>query len=72
MESTWNQHLTKFLERKGFVNNVANPCVMNVMHNRYQRTRVVYVDDLLVTSKLIENIEWVKDTLRNEFKEITA
>ena len=68
----WNQHLTKFLESKGFVKNVADPCVMNKMHNGYQITIVVYVDDLLVTSTLIENVEWVKDILRNEFKEISV
>lgn len=66
----WYNRLRAVLEKMGFKANDYDQCVFNTMRGGKQITICVYVDDLLVTSLLDENITWVFDELSKVFKKV--
>lgn len=68
--SLWNKAVTKVLVDDGFVANPCDPCVFNRVSVGIQTTVVLYVDDLLVTSKDRTHIFAVKNLLELHFDEV--
>ena len=66
----WNKTLTKVLTDDGFVVNECDPCVLNRTSAGLQTTVVIYVDDLLVSSKDITHIRAVKNLIELHFDEV--
>ena len=66
----WYEHLTGVLRKNGFESNSIDPCVMNKTVNGIQITVVIYVDDLMITSKSQDEIYKVRDLIEKEFIEI--
>jgi hypothetical protein len=58
------------LERLGFKAIDYDQCVFNTIRGGKQITVCVYVDDLLATSRLDENITWVFEELSKVFKKV--
>lgn len=67
----WFERLTLYLKSLGFVQNPHDDCVYNITKNGAQLTVGLHVDDLLVTTAIQENYNWLTDKLKSEFKEIT-
>jgi Reverse transcriptase (RNA-dependent DNA polymerase) len=67
----WYLHLTEHLKRLGFVQNEHDQCVYNMMRKGKEITVVIYVDDLLVTTELQENMDWMTQQLRDKYKEVS-
>jgi Fe-S cluster biogenesis protein NfuA len=68
----WYNHLKMALEEAGFVMNEADPCVFNIVRNEVQVSVGFHVDDLLCTCVDEKCLEWLSETLRQKFKEITV
>jgi len=66
----WNKTLTKVLTDDGFTVNDCDPCVLNRTSAGVQTTVVIYVDDLLVSSKDITHIRAVKNLIELQFDEV--
>ena len=66
----WYERLTLLLKENGFIPNVMDPCVWNKTVDRVQTTIVVYVDDLLISSKRKEDVLLIRDLLEKEFLEV--
>jgi hypothetical protein len=64
----WNEELSNFLVSIGFVANKVDQCVLNIVRNGSQCTVLLYVDDILVTSFNVENVQWVYDQLLAKYK----
>jgi hypothetical protein len=56
------------LEQMGFRANEHDKCVFNCSRDGKQITVCAYVDDLLITSALSSNIDWVYNELVKVFK----
>lgn len=67
----WYEKLTDVLTKFGFKSNRRDPCVFNLLRNGKQVTVGVYVDDLLCTSEDDSNLEWLTQSLVDEFKDVT-
>jgi hypothetical protein len=68
----WYLTIKGYLEELGFVANTVDPCVLNKMINGKQLTLVLYVDDLLVSTEMDDDIDWNIDQLRDRFGEVTT
>ena len=68
----WYNKLTSVLKKLGFVANEVDPCVLNAHRDGHTITVVIFVDDILVMSLMIESIEWLVDQMRSNFKKVTA
>jgi hypothetical protein len=66
----WHETLTGVLSKDGFKPNPLDNCVWNKTVNEVQTTIVIYVDDLLITSKSKASIKHVRDLIEHEFLEI--
>ena len=66
----WNKALTKVLTDDGFTVNQCDPCVLNRTSAGIQITVVIYVDNLLVTSRDISHIRAVKNLVELHFDEV--
>ena len=63
----WNQALQEYLESIGFVQSVADPCVY-VRNSKTLTVIAVYVDDLILLAKTVEEMQAVKKNLAAQFK----
>ena len=63
----WYDRLSAYLMSIGFVVNSKDKCVFNKNREGHPITVVIYVDDLLYTSKKTENLECLRDALKKEF-----
>ena len=66
----WFDVLTGVLIKDGFTQNVLDQCVWNKGVGDQQTTVVIYVDDLLITSKCQGEINHLKNIIEKEFLEI--
>jgi hypothetical protein len=62
----WNEKCTLELQKLGFVQSDADPCLLT--HPDKNLTLLVYVDDILIASKSIESINWFKSEFGKVFK----
>ena len=67
----WYSLLTGYLEELGFRRNGRDKCVFNKFINDAQCTVCVYVDDILCTSTVRSAIEWVNESLKSKFNEVS-
>jgi hypothetical protein len=69
----WYNTLTKFLKENGFNVCPSDECIM-VKHTTGQEVIVVilYVDDILILSKLDADRKWVKDILERKYEKVTV
>mmetsp|Transcript_34255 Transcript_34255/g.63912 ORF Transcript_34255/g.63912 Transcript_34255/m.63912 type:complete len:115 (+) Transcript_34255:423-767(+) len=62
--------IADFLTSLGFVPNKEDKCVWNTTCNGGQLTVMLYVDDLLITSKCKTSIDWLINQLRKKFDNV--
>ena len=67
----WNQALHRFLAAQGFTRSICDHCVY-IRHNNKENGEppeilVVYVDDILVVARTIEQVEALKRLLKSQF-----
>ena len=55
-----------------FVANPAKRCASNAMKNNSQITMGFHVDDNLVTSESLENLDWFLQEMKKEFIDVKA
>lgn len=65
----WYEKLSGVLSGMGFVQNKVDACVFNKVINGYQCTILVYVDDLLITSKSKDAVQVVIQELNAAFED---
>ena len=71
--SLWHKDLTDMLIKDGFKRNPYDFCVFNkVGPSGKQITVVCHVDDLLITSESISDMDDFERALRNKYKEVTS
>ena len=68
----WYDKLRSVLESDGFAVNPIDPCVFNKGRGADQVTVVVYVDDLMVTSRVQSHLDSVITALKSAFKSVTV
>ena len=68
----WYDHLCATLKKHGFELNPHERCVFNKMVDGVQITIVVYVDDLIITSRRADLVTSTLQMLEDEFGKITA
>jgi hypothetical protein len=66
----WYQTLTDFLLSLGLTPNKCDKCVWNIDKDGMQLTVMLYVDDLLITCKSKEVIDWFLNEVEREFKDL--
>ena len=62
----WNKTYIKELFRMGFIQSEADPCLL--MHPSKGIFILVYVDDITIASKDIDQVNWFKQTFGTTFK----
>lgn len=62
----WYKKLDGYITNNGGLHTVANPCVSGKGDRRV--ITITYVDDLILTSRRIEELEKVKSNLKSAFK----
>ena len=67
----WFDELSGFLTSVGFIANKKDRCVFNKMHAEDQITVCCYVDDLMVTCKNEEGVNWILQRVKEKFKDLT-
>jgi hypothetical protein len=67
----WYLDISTFLIKLGFKPNENDCCVFNFNSEEGQLTVVLYVDDLKMTCKCLEKIEWLIQSLTSKYEEIT-
>jgi hypothetical protein len=68
----WYSNISSKLKALGFVPNPKDECVFNVDFKGTQLTVCLYVDDLLCTCASDEGLEWLKNELVSEYKEVNS
>ena len=63
----WHELISKFLLDAGYAQNVLEPCLFVKQYESGKTKILVYVDDLLVISNRIEEIDSVQELLTNRF-----
>lgn len=66
----WHEEISTTLKEMGFKSNDSDLCVFNIGDIGEQITVVVYVDDLLITSKYEQKIKWVIEILSSKYGEL--
>jgi hypothetical protein len=61
----WNEELTKTLTSAGFTQSVMDPCLY--IHKERNLLVCVYVDDLLLSYRLAEDLQWLCDLLESKY-----
>jgi hypothetical protein len=61
----WNEELTKTLIAAGFTQSVMDPCLY--IHKEKNLLLCVYVDDLLLSYQLPEDLQWLSDVLESKY-----
>lgn len=63
----WNKTIIKFFQKIGFTFTNADACIFTI---KWQRELIIigmYVDNLILVSKNLKALEWLKDQLIKEF-----
>ena len=68
----WYDDLTGKLEQDGFVRNAHEKCIFNKNVDGIQVTVVVYVDDLIITSKSRRLVSCVIEMLKEHYVDVTS
>lgn len=68
----WHDTLVTFLKSLGFVQNDIDPCVMNKKIDDHMITIILYVDDILIMSKVKNEIAWLIGELEREYEEVSV
>ena len=68
----WYLNISSKLIKLGFKPNPKDECVLNMDYNGKQLTVCLYVDDLLCTCEFAEALEWLKDELVKEYKDVNS
>ena len=63
----WNKTIIKFFRRIGFTPTNADACILTIKWKGELIIIGVYVDDLVLGSRSLEALEWLKDQLMREF-----
>ena len=63
----WNKTITKFFRKIGFIPTNADSYILTIKKERELIIVGVYIDDLILESRSIKALEWLKDQLMNEF-----
>ena len=63
----WFDELSSTLKEMGFIANDCDPCVMTRYNKGVRITVIIYVDDLLISSRLLTLILWVITTLEKKY-----
>ncbi|SLM41026.1 Reverse transcriptase, RNA-dependent DNA polymerase [Lasallia pustulata] len=61
----WNKLCTKTLIEAGFVQSLADPCLF--VHHERNLSLLVYVDDMVVSGKLMSEVTWFKRFMASKF-----
>lgn len=64
----WYNRLDKFVSEQGGYQNEADPCVYVFGENEKRVIMIIYVDDILLASKCLKEIDKVKEKLKMEFE----
>jgi hypothetical protein len=64
----WYKRLTNFLQEKGFTKCLVDSCIWTKKIKGETCIIGIYVDDLMIISKSMSNVNTIKDLLKNEFK----
>jgi len=67
----WYDKLTGIFKKLGFKPNRRDPCVFNRLRNGKQVTVGLFVDDILSTCEDESNLQWLAQSLIDEFKDVT-
>ena len=68
----WYNLISSTLLSYGFQKNPHDKCVFNCTRGSHQVTIGLYVDDLFITSKSRQNVDWVLDSLKETFKDVSV
>jgi len=68
----WYNMLMSVLGSMGFIANQVDFCVLHMHRDECSITVVVFVDDILVTSTIVSNLEWTISELKKRFAKVTA
>ena len=63
----WNKIIIKFIQRIAFTFTNANACILTIKWKREFIIINVYIDDLVLGSRRLEALEWLKDQLMKKF-----
>jgi len=64
--------LTSKLKEDGFVQNDHEKCIFNKNIDGYQTTVVIYVDDLIITSKIPAHVSTTINMLKEHYIDVTS
>jgi hypothetical protein len=67
----WHATLSQALTDIGFVSNAVEPCVFNLEKDGVQCSICIYVDDLFITCADIKLLDFVTQSIKNKFKDVT-
>ena len=63
----WNKTIIKFFRRIGFTPTNADACILTIKRKEEFIIVDLYVDDLVLGSRSLKALEWLKDQLMREF-----
>ena len=66
----WFEELTNTLKNMGFSPNDCDPCVLTRYQNGVRTTVIIYVDDLMITSKKLRYIQEVITSLEKKYDKL--
>jgi hypothetical protein len=66
----WNKDISSTLVNNGFQLNPHDDCVFNKMHNNNQISIAIHVDDLFITCKTVDGINYVRNILELKYGNI--
>ena len=68
----WYDELSGFLLSLGFKENAKDRCVFNASYGADQLSVGCYVDDLFISCKAAEGVEWLLSKMKSKFKDLTV
>ena len=67
VERLWNKTIIKFFRKIGFASTNADVCILTIKWKGELIIVGMYVDDLVLGSRSLNALEWLKDQLINKF-----
>jgi hypothetical protein len=64
----WNLLITGFLISIGFLKLISDSCIFKIKRNNTIMILVLYVDDMIVCTNSHDNIHWLRDQLKSQYK----
>jgi hypothetical protein len=68
----WQTHVLAALIKMGFESNSYDQCILNKTTENGQITVIIYVDDLLITSKSLSDVHAVRDAVIAVYKDVKS